>query len=134
MAEHDIQEQIRLKIGSQTGLRIFRNNVGMGWVGASVRISKSGPYYCNVGDVIVRNARPLHAGLIEGSSDLIGWKSVEITPDMVGKTVAVFVAVEVKTEKGRVTSEQRNFIDTVNKFGGIAGIARNEDEAVNLVK
>jgi hypothetical protein len=135
MAENDIQDRIRLRIGSQKGLRVFRNNTGLGWSGnASVRINQSGPYYCNNGDMIIRSARPLHAGLIKGSSDLIGWKTVTITQDMVGSTVAVFVAVEVKTEKGRPTPDQQNFIDMVLKSGGIAGIVRSEEEAENLVK
>ena len=68
-------------------------------------------------------------GLCEGSSDLIGWVSREITPDMVGKRIAQFLAVETKSPKGRASSEQKNFIAAVKKAGGAAGIARTEAEA-----
>ena len=77
--------------------------------------------------------RIIEAGLsIKGSSDLIGWTSVTITPDMVGQTVAIYTAIEVKTPKGRVSPEQQHFIDMVNKAGGRAGIARSPEEAVMI--
>ena len=40
--------------------------------------------------------RRVKYGLYKGSSDLIGWKSIEITPEMIGQRFAVFVSVEVK--------------------------------------
>lgn len=84
------------------------------------------------GDVILENARPLTAGLCKGSSDFIGWHSVEITPDMVGRKIAVFAGLEVKTEKGRATKEQQTFIDAVKISGGIAGVVRSAEEAGQL--
>lgn len=83
-------------------------------------------------DVVVRNARPLHAGLCKGSSDIIGWMSVLITPGMVGKKTAVFLALEVK-KNTKATSEQLNFVDRVRAAGGIAGIVHSEDEAKALL-
>lgn len=67
-----------------------------------------------------------------GGSDLIGWTPVTITPDMVGRTVAVFTAVEVKTPKGKPTEAQINFLHQVKQSGGIAGIARSADDALGL--
>ena len=72
------------------------------------------------GSVLIKNARPLHAGLCAGSSDLIGWTVVEITPDMVGRKIAVFTAVESKTATGRATAEQLHFINTVRAAGGFS--------------
>jgi hypothetical protein len=43
---------------------------------------------------------------------------------MVGTKVAVFTAVEVKTESGKVSKEQQNFINNVNRAGGIGKITR----------
>jgi hypothetical protein len=105
---------------------VFRNNVAMAWVGQIVTRSN--------GMVTIDNARPLHAGLCEGSSDLIGWKSTTITSEMVGRKVAVFVAIEVKAGKGRATQAQLNFIQNVRNAGGIAGLARSPDEARNLIE
>ena len=67
-------------------------------------------------------------GLCKGSSDLIGWRSLTITPDMVGQTVAVFAAIEVK-DRGTPTPEQLHFIAQVQAAGGLAGVARTVAEA-----
>lgn len=123
--ESNITKQILLAV-SKSGARLFRNNVAMAWVGQQLH---SAP-----GTVTLRDARPLHAGLCPGSSDLIGWTVREITPDMVGKKVAVFTAIEVKAERGRASAEQVNFIEQVRLNGGIAGIARSHEDALNLIQ
>lgn len=132
MAEQSIQQRI-LATCAKGATRLFRNNVGTGWAGKVFRPSR--PMVVNIGpdDVIVRNARPLHAGLCNGSSDLIGWTSVEITPDMIGQRVAVFTALEVKAKTGRATDEQTNFVDVVNRFGGIAAIVRSVQDALDAI-
>ena len=68
-----------------------------------------------------------------GGSDLIGYRKVTVTPEMVGQDVAVFAAVEVKTARGRVRPEQQQFIDHIRNAGGIAGIARSVDEARGIL-
>lgn len=105
--------------------RLFRQNTGQGWVGLSRRFSRAETVLVQPGDVLIRNARPLHAGLCEGSSDLIGWTQRD--------GVAVFTAIEVKAERGLVTPEQQTFIDVVSSAGGIAGVARTVDEARALI-
>ena len=106
-------------------VRLFRNNVGTGWVGKTTHQGSR---------VIIENPRPLQAGLCQGSSDLIGWTTVEVTPDMVGKKIAVFTAVEVKASTGKVSSEQINFIQRVREAGGIAGAVRSEADAISLLQ
>lgn len=69
-----------------------------------------------------------------GGSDLIGYRTVTITPDMVGQRVAVFVAVETKAPRGRLTEEQARFIAAVNAAGGIAGVAKSVEEAEGLLR
>ena len=68
-----------------------------------------------------------------GGSDLIGYRRVTVTPEMVGQDVAVFAAVEVKTPRGRIKPEQQQFVDHIRGAGGIAGIARSVDEAKNIL-
>ena len=63
------------------------------------------------------------------NSDLIGWKTIEITEEMVGQKIAQFLSVEVKTPKGRVGTHQQKWMDVVNKHGGLALIARSQEEA-----
>jgi hypothetical protein len=106
-----LQQNIRLAIGKLPGVRLFRNNVGM-------IESKDGAF--------------IHYGLCKGSSDLIGYVSKEITPDMIGQRVALFTAIEIKAGKGKPTAQQQAFIDRVHFDGGISGIARSEQEAIAL--
>lgn len=64
-----------------------------------------------------------------GGSDLIGWTSTEITSDMVGKKVAVFTAVEVKSKGLHLTIEQERFLAVVRDAGGIARLETEGDDA-----
>ena len=134
MIEQNLQKLIMLGVSQLRITTIFRNNVGMGWIGKSRRISTPTTLKLMPGDVVIQNGRPLHAGLCEGSSDLIGWTQRTITADMVGKKIAVFTAVEVKTESGRASAPQLNFIQRLREAGGIAGIARSPEEARNLIE
>jgi hypothetical protein len=68
-----------------------------------------------------------------GGSDLIGYRKVAITPEMVGTEIAVFAAVEVKAAKGKATEQQKAFIEHIRNAGGIAGIARSVDEAKSIL-
>ena len=124
MSEMSTLRQILLTC-SRGPTRLFRQNTGQGWVGQSRRFSRSETVIVQPGDVLIRNARPLHAGLCEGSSDLIGWTQRD--------GAAVFTAIEVKTERGRVTPEQAQFVDVVTAAGGIAGIARSVEDAQRLI-
>jgi hypothetical protein len=72
-------------------------------------------------------------GLCKGSADLIGWKQVTITPDMVGQKVAVFASIEVKTPTGRLTPEQQIWLGAVQAAGGVAGIARSVEDAQRIL-
>jgi hypothetical protein len=56
-----------------------------------------------------------------GGSDLIGW-----TKD--GR----FLAVEVKSESGRLTDAQEKFLEVVNEFGGVGICARSLKDIENI--
>ena len=134
MNEQNISKKIHIAL-SNIGARMFRNNVALAWSGNNtVHIKQKTTVNLNHGDVVIRGARPIRAGLCEGSSDFIGFYPVKITPDIVGKTVAIFTACEVKTNTGRASDKQKTFINVVKQAGGIAFIARSDDEAVNKCK
>ena len=59
----------------------------------------------------------------EGVSDMLGFEVVEITAEMVGDKVAVFVAEEVKVT-GRLSKAQRAFGDFVERHGGFFRVLR----------
>lgn len=122
MKETEVLKLAQLQ-ATKLGAVTFRNNVGMGWVGKAVKKGST---------VVIQNARPLHAGLCEGSSDLIGWTSIEITPEMVGRRIAVFTAIETKGKRGRRSDAQAKFIQRIKQDGGFAGIARDSKD-INII-
>ena len=81
----------------------------------------------------LRTGRPVQFGLAKGSSDLIGFKTIEVTPDMVGQKLAVFTSIEVKTAKGKLSPMQHNWLSCVNKAGGITGVARSVQDAIQII-
>lgn len=121
-----------LQIAASTmGARLFRQNAGQGWVGKAERIASAKMVSVRPGDVVIRRARPFHAGR-KGMSDLGGWVPVLIQPEHVGKTLAVYLQAEVKV--GAVlTDEQSAWIDGVNRAGGIAGVVRSHDDLASLI-
>lgn len=111
--ETAIQRRIMLTL-SEAGCTIWRNETSGAWVGKVIH---------QAGDqVTLSGARMIRFGLAVGSSDIIG-----VSPD--GR----FLAVEVKTKKGRASKEQLRFIEAVRNAGGIAGIARSPQEALELI-
>lgn len=132
-SERNLQNNILLTTSSECTL--FRNNVGVGWAGKKATcIHTTRMVQVSPGDVVIRQARPLHAGLHKGSSDLIGWTPIVIAPNMVGETIAVFTGIEVKGPRTRVTVEQSNFVDRVVAAGGRAGIARSIADAIGIIR
>lgn len=111
--ETTIQQRIRLALGMLPDVRLFRNQTG----------ALPDP----------RTGRLVSFGLAKGSADLIGWRTIEITPDMVGSKVAVFCSLEVKTATGRLTDQQRNWMQAVLRAGGIAGVVRSVADAQRIL-
>ena len=111
--ESNIQNAIRLAL-TDNGVLSFRNNVG-------AYKSEKGHYIrYGVGE--------------KGGSDLICITPVTITQEMVGQTVGVFTAIEVKTPNGRPSKEQLAFIEAVKRIGGKAGVARSPEDAIQIIK
>ena len=113
-SETKIQQEIRLALGQRSDLRLFRNETG------------------KLPDP--RTGRWVQFGLAKGSSDLIGFKTVKITPEMIGKEIAQFVSIEIKTERGKLTDIQKNWLQKVQSSGGIVGVARTVKDALQILK
>ena len=91
LSEQRIQQEIRIACGTGA-TRLWRNNTGT---------------------LRDQHGRPVQFGLARGSADLIGYRTITITPDMVGQQVAVFASIEVKTPTGRIRPEQQQWLDTI---------------------
>ena len=86
------------------------------------------------GDMItLHEARPFSTGLPIGFPDLFGFRTVEITPEMVGKKLAVFAFIEVKTKQGRTSRAQEKMHAFLRDAGALGGVARSTEEALHLL-
>lgn len=125
-SEAAVQQKTTLR-GSQLGGVLWRNNVGVA----------EGP-----------DGRPIRFGVANlskrmseqvKSSDLIGITPVMITPDMVGRCVGVFTALECKhggwrwgEDKGREVP-QSAYHNIVRSMGGIAGFVSEPGQLAELI-
>jgi uncharacterized protein (DUF2345 family) len=119
---------------SKVGVRVFRNTVGLAYQGKPIRFTEDTTVVCHPGDILIRSARTVHAGLITGSSDLIGWTCREITEHDMGKVIAQFTAIETKAGNNALEEEQRQFLEVVRDSGGLAIVARSPEQAIERLK
>lgn len=122
MTEHQIQNHIREILAYYHDLNIFRANVGKG-------------YLCHKlnGQAGFTTPRWFDIGLPVGFPDLFGYKSITITPEMIGRKFAQFAFVEVKTPKGRISAEQQAIHDVFREAGAIGGIARSAEDSLEIL-
>ena len=106
MREGTVMQRVALE-ATRKGWRVFRNNVGV---------------------LMDQRGVPVRYGLMVGSGDLIGWRPVTITPDMVGQQLAQFVSLEVKGPRGKVSEAQQRWAGMVEEAGGLALVVRGADE------
>jgi len=118
---------------SKLGGRLFRCNSGMAWAGNAAVIKQTRNCRVHPGDVIIKQARPFH-GMVKGTSDMLGFTKMYITPEMVGREIAVFTAIEVKTPGVYATKEQKSFIKMVTELGGISLIAKKFDDVLQAIE
>jgi hypothetical protein len=123
-SEAYVQSLVRLEAPG-AGVRLWRNNVG-------VLVDKTGR---PVRFGLANDTRKLNEELKSG--DLIGWRRVLITPEMVGRTIAQIVSRECKppgwtpappgpTERWLHEEAQRRWAALINNDGGDACFATGE--------
>lgn len=131
MAESTVLRQILLNVGSLPYVRLWRNNTGQVWSGASIHTPLPGQIITDIygrkiqmsrNDIVITEAHPVNFGL-KGSGDIAGI----IGP--VGK--ALFI--EAKDVHGRQSEQQKNFEKMVRNMGGIYILARSAEEAVAAI-
>jgi hypothetical protein len=120
-SEATVQAEVRLS-AVEHELHLFRNNVGV---------------------LLDETGRPVRYGLANESKeinekiksgDLIGWRPMFITEEMVGTVIAQFVSVECKSQKkhARIGKAQRAWARLVQKAGGLALILSRRIESNDL--
>lgn len=123
--EQEATREVRLA-ASALGMRLFRNNAG------ACTDDRGNFIRYGLGNDGSNASKLLKFG------DYIGWTPVTITPEMVGKTVAVFTELEIKPDgslrsvlrkaQNKPTSReglQYKTIELIRSNGGIAWFASN---------
>lgn len=113
--ERKIKEQVIREMDPETE-RLFRVNAGLFWAG-DVESRLPG------GRVVLRGARAV-AGAPAGFPDMAGWKTIVVTPEMVGQKIAVFVGIELKSANCDVSSVQQKFGELLTRMGGIFKVVK----------
>lgn len=109
--ERSLMVRIRAELAAMPGVLVWRNNTGMG-----TRL--------NGGEI----GEAIRFGLAVGSADLVGIVRV--------RDIGVFAGFEVKLPRyrTRTTPEQKRWLDTVRRFGGIAAVVTSPEEARAVVE
>jgi len=131
MIEQDIQKEIQLGISSLNIGTSFRINVGIGWTGNKITKNSNG-------SITIMNPRPFatfgsQTKNLKGFSDLLVVVPVIVTQDMIGKKLAMACFIEVKTQTGKPTQEQVNFLRQMSDLGCPSGVARSFEDVVKII-
>lgn len=125
-SESEIQQLVQIE-AAKHGIILMRNNSG------ALKDKTGRMIFFGLGNISKKH------GENSKSSDLIGITSVTVTPEMVGRTLAVFTAIEVKEEAWKPSTTdkreraQRNFIEWVKSRGGIAGFVNSVESFKRLL-
>ena len=116
---------------SEWGMKMFRNNSGM-----LPNPDTGVPVRFGLGNESAKLNKELKSG------DLVGYSEITVTPEMVGKKIAVFTNIEVKSlgfiikdvyNKNSREFAQNEFNKLITSANGIAGFASSAQDVDNLV-
>ena len=80
-------------------------------------------FRANVGKVRMKDGRYFDTGLPKGFCDLFGFR----------KSDGRIFFIEVKNEKGKLRDVQKHFINKMQEYGAIVGVARSPEDAIKIV-
>ena len=69
-----------------------------------------------------------------GGSDTIGWVPFHVKQFHVGRTLALFTAIEAKTGVQKPTAAQRAFLQTVVEHGGLGLWGNDPEELLRAIR
>lgn len=125
MKEKTVRGLVREHITQKYQCGLFPNPVGKGYVGKCVSFKN--------GVAVIENARIVDFGLFPGSPDDVGWRSIIVTPDLVGKRIAIAVGFEYKKKKGQRRKKQKDTIKKMQEWGCIAAFIEGIDDAERAI-
>ena len=120
-SEAEVQAEIQI-LGPHYACQLMRNNSG------ALKNDRGEHVRYGLGNISKK-----HNDKIK-SSDLIGFTTITVTPEMIGKRLAVITAVEVKSESwcpdmlDAHESAQNAFIQWIRSAGGFAGFANSVEQ------
>ncbi len=108
------ETKLRNKLFREQGenVRLWRTNAGQAWGGNVGKCTQA-----DLGKMVLKNIRKI-ALMPKGFPDCAGFKTIEITPEMVGQKVAVFYGVEIKAT-GKLNPAQVKFKALFDRMGAI---------------
>jgi hypothetical protein len=145
--EAEIQNRIFLDYGREPDVTLWRNNTGqakaevvtrkhlerlLGFVTMPYKEGNVSYAAELIRALLKEPQRFTRYGLAKGSSDIIGIVQTRQRTGPRGEPEnlhGVFLALEVKAERGVVSAEQQMFLDIVNRRGGIGRVVRSSEEA-----
>lgn len=86
-----------------------------------------------------KDGREIKAGLMaDHSGDLVGWTCIEITPKMVGRTIAIYTEIEAKKSSWNKPTnqherDQADRMEKIRKAGGISDMLNDEKNLKKLL-
>lgn len=119
-SEKAIQSDILVDVSALPETMAWRHNTGQAWQGIKLRFYPGTQTPVPPGHVLLKDARPVKFGLT-GSADIIG------------ATCGKPLAIEVKDEDGRQSTDQKNFQRAWERAGGIYLLVRSAAESVKRV-
>jgi hypothetical protein len=124
--ENETKQAIKKYLMLRNDICLTSNPSGNAYTGKLLKFSD--------GQVTLGFPRRLSFGVFNpGGPDMIGLKTVRITPDMVGKDIGVFMGIEIKrAEGGKLTVEQAEVLGMISARGGISGCVSSVEEFIKL--
>ena len=116
-SEKAVLNEALIAITAEPHTMAWRNNTGMAWQGAQVKVRTGQLLKIEPGMVVLREARPIKFGL-PGSGDIIGI------------TRGWGFSLEAKATRGRMETSQPKFQAAWEKAGGEYALFRSVEEAV----
>lgn len=107
---------------------MFRNAVGYG-----IATSPKAIHRMKDGKLLLDHGSPIRFGLYPGSSDMLGFREIVVTPGMVGWKLAIFQGIEIKTEHDRLSKEQRIWNRVLQEAGAIAEVWHYNGKEIEII-